>query len=165
AAGFIIMAGLTRPIETTYLQQMTYLLALDGALSEEDKKNLDEIKAAAAKIKALTEEDAAKDERFLNASARYWLDLRGYVPADAVRKVRAPLLILQGSRDYQVTTEDFENWKKALEGRGDVVFKLYRTLNHLFIEGSGVPTPAEYTQKAGNVAEEVVEDIAAWIRR
>lgn len=165
AAGFIILAGLTRPIDRTYLQQMTYLLALDGSLSDEDKTKLDEIKTLLDKIKGLTEADAERGERILSASPRYWLDLRDYVPTDAVRGVRAPLLILQGSRDYQVTTEDFENWKAALAGRSDVTFKLYRTLNHLFIQGSGIPTPAEYTQKAGNVALEVVEDIAAWIKR
>ena len=165
AAGLIIMAGLTRPIDATYLRQMTYLFALDGSLSEDDRSKLEEIKGQLAGIRALTEADAEKGERILNASARYWLDLRDYIPAETVRKVRAPLLILQGSRDYQVTTEDFENWKNALAGRDDVVFKLYPKLNHLFIEGAGIPTPAEYTQKAGNVAVYVVEDIAAWIKR
>jgi len=165
AAGFIIMAGLTRALEDTYVQQMTYLFGLDGSLSDDDKTKLDEIKAQAARIKALTEADTGKDERFLNAAPRYWLDLRDYRPAEAVKKVSRPLLILQGSRDYQVTTVDFENWKTALAGRNDVAFKLYPKLNHLFIEGKGVPTPAEYTQMAGNVALYVIEDIAAWIKR
>jgi dienelactone hydrolase len=165
AAGFVIMAGLTRPVGETYLRQMTYLLALDGSLSDDDKSNLAEIKGQLARLKSLTEADAEKGERILNASARYWIDLEGYAPAEAVLKVRAPLLVLQGSRDYQVTTEDFEGWKKALAGRPNVVFRLYPKLNHLFIEGAGIPTPAEYTQKAGNVSAEVIEDIAAWIKR
>ena len=165
AAGFIIMAGLTRALEDTYVQQMTYLFGLDGSLSDDDRVKLDEIKAQAARIKSLTEADTGKDERILNAAPRYWLDLREYRPAETVKRVSKPLLILQGSRDYQVTIEDFENWKKALAGRSDVEFKLYPKLNHLFIEGKGIPTPAEYTQTAGNVAPYVVEDIAAWIKR
>ncbi len=165
AAGFIIMAGLTRALEDTYVQQMTYLFGLDGSLSADDKTKLEDIKQQAARIKALTEADAGKDERFLNAAPAYWLDLRGYIPAEVVKKVSKPLLVLQGSRDYQVTIEDFENWKKALAGRNDVEFKLYPKLNHLFIEGKGIPTPAEYTQLAGSIALYVIEDIAAWIKR
>jgi len=165
AAGFIIMAGLTRPVEDTMIQQMTYLFGLDGSLSDDDKAKLAELKRQAEQIKALTEADVGKEERLMNAAPAYWLDLRDDRPAEAVRKVVKPLLVLQGSRDYQVTMEDFNAWKTALAGRSDVEFKLYPRLNHLFSEGKGLPTPAEYTQMAGNVAPYVIEDIAAWIKR
>ncbi|OGD14097.1 MAG: hypothetical protein A2V76_06700 [Candidatus Aminicenantes bacterium RBG_16_63_14] len=75
------------------------------------------------------------------------------------------MLILQGGRDYQVTTEDLENWKAALGGRKDVEFHLYPKLNHLFFEGQGLITPLEYVQKHGSVAGYVVEDIANWIEK
>jgi hypothetical protein len=35
------------------------------------------------------------------------------------------MLILQGERDYQVTMEDFANWRKALSSRKDVRFMAY----------------------------------------
>ncbi|HJX28046.1 MAG TPA: hypothetical protein VJ885_09045, partial [Thermoanaerobaculia bacterium] len=72
------------------------------------------------------------------------------------------LLILQGERDYQVTMADFEAWKRALAGRKDVTFKSYPVLNHLFMEGEGKSAPLEY-QKAGHVAQAVIEDVAGWI--
>ncbi|MEW5901531.1 MAG: alpha/beta fold hydrolase [Acidobacteriota bacterium] len=164
-AGYIVMAGLTRPLDLTYLQQMTYLHQLDGELSEEDKKQLEEIKSAIAKIEALQDSDKESGEKLLNAPPAYWLDLRGYYPPDLALKVSRPMLILQGKRDYQVTTLDFENWQKALSGRSDVEFRLYPKLNHLFIEGQGIPTPNEYTLIHGNVAEEVISDIEAFIRK
>jgi hypothetical protein len=164
-AGFIIMAGLTRPVEDTYLQQMTYLYALDGSLSEEDKTKLDEIKAQVIKIKNLMESDVSSGERLLNAPPKYWLDLRGYYPPELVKNIQQPILILQGSRDYQVTLEDFENWKKALETKKNVEFKLYPKCNHLFFEGKGLTTPAEYLQVAGNVADNVINDLANWIKK
>jgi hypothetical protein len=71
-------------------------------------------------------------------------------------------LILQGERDYQVTTDDFAQWKAALGARPDVVLKSYPALNHLFIAGTGKSLPGEYLQ-AGHVAADVVSDIAAWI--
>ncbi len=164
-AGFIIMAGLTRPLEETYLQQMTYLANLDGQLSEDDKKQLDEINKTVAKIQSLKETDIGSGEKLINAPPSYWLDLRGYSPPDVALKIEKPMLILQGSRDYQVTAKDFENWKKALDGRPGAEFRLYPKLNHLFFEGQGIPNPNEYTLIHGCVAEYVIADIAAFIQK
>jgi len=164
-AGFIVMAGLTRPLEEAYLKQVGYLLNLDGTLSVDDKKQLEELKAQNDKIKAFQEADANSDLKIMNAPVRYWLDLRGYYPPEAAQKINRPMLILQGNRDYQVTAEDFGNWKKSLGSRDDVEFKLYPKLNHLFFEGQGFPTPNEYMLTHGTVAEYVIIDIAAWIKK
>ncbi len=144
---------------------MTYILSLDGSLSDDDKKQLEGIQLQVNKIKAFKDADAASEIRILNALPKYWLDLRGYNPAEAALKISRPILILQGSRDYQVTTEDFENWKKALRPKDNAAFKLYPKLNHLFFEGQGLPTPNEYVQIHGSVAEYVIIDIAAWIKK
>ena len=60
--------------------------------------------------------------------------------------------------------DNFAAWKQALAGRPAVTFKAYPKLNHLFIEGEGKSTPAEYG-KPGHVSEAVIADIAAWIRK
>lgn len=72
------------------------------------------------------------------------------------------MLVLQGGRDYQVTLDDLRGWEAALSGRRDVRFRVFPDLNHLFITGQGRPTPTEY-QIPGHVAQEVIEEIAAWI--
>jgi dienelactone hydrolase len=163
-AGFISMAGLTRPLDDTILRQMSYLYALaGGAGSEEDKKKLQDIKDAVAKVKALTDADKGSTAKLLGAMPDYWLDLRGYVPAEVAKSVKKPMLFLQGDRDYQVQTVDLDNWKAALGSRADVEFHLYPKLNHLFYAGEGILTPLEYVQKHGSVAAEVVTDIANWI--
>ena len=59
---------------------------------------------------------------------------------------------------------DFYGWKKELGGRPGVVLKSYPALNHLFSPGEGRSTPAEY-EKPGHVAAEVVEDIAAFVKK
>jgi uncharacterized protein len=165
-AGFISLAGLTRLLDDTILHQMTYLYGLaGGAVSEEDKNRLEGIKADVARIKALTAADLGSTVRLLGAMPAYWLDLRGYNPPELAKSVAKPMLILQGGRDYQVTAEDLENWKKALGSRKDVEFRLYPKLNHLFFEGQGVITPAEYVQRHGSVAPYVIDDIAGWIER
>lgn len=163
-AGFIIMAGLTRPVDETIIQQMTYLLNLGGP-SEESRKKLQEYRALMDKVKALKESDRGSKEMILGGAPGYWLDMRGYDPPAMAKAVPEPLLILQGGRDYQVTKQDFENWEKALSGRPDVTFKFYPKANHLFFEGQGLITPNEYQYVHGSVALEVVNDITAWIQK
>lgn len=123
-----------------------------------------EFSEAVDKIKNFKPSDIeTTSENILGAPAAYWLDLRGYNPAYEAAKIKRPMLILQGGRDYQVTKEDFKNWKEALASRKEVKFKLYPQLNHLFIPGKGKIMPAEYN-KAGHVAEVVIEEIGSWIK-
>ncbi len=165
-AGFISLAGLTRPLDDTIVRQMTYLYGLAGdTLSDDDQKRLEDIKAQVAKVKALTDADRGSTAKFLGAMPAYWLDVRGYDPPETAKAVRKPMLFLQGERDYQVQTADLENWRKALGARKDVEFRLYPKLNHLFYEGEGVLIPLEYMQKHGSVAPYVIEDIAAFIAK
>jgi hypothetical protein len=72
------------------------------------------------------------------------------------------MLIMQGERDFQVTMKDFGLWKSALASRENVTFHSYSSLNDLFIKGEGKGSPAEY-HNPGNVAPEVVDDIASWL--
>jgi dienelactone hydrolase len=164
-AGFIIMAGTARPLEDVILEQFTYIFSLDGVITDAEKAGLEQLKSQVAKVKdpRLSAETSAADLP-LGIPAAYWLDLRGYQPAETAKELTQPMLILQGGRDYQVTDADFQLWKKALSSRENIEFKFYEGLNHLFMEGQGKSTPAEYEQ-AGNVSKEVIGDIAEWIKQ
>lgn len=162
-AGFVVLAGLTRPLEETIVQQTTYISSLDGAITEDEMTQIEELKLRADRVKdpKLSADTPATDLPF-EVAAAYWLDLRGYQPHELAKELKQRMLILHGGRDYQVTSVDFENWKKSLAGRPNVVLKEYPKLNHLFIEGEGLSSPAEYNIP-GHVAAEVITDIAEWI--
>ena len=162
-AGLIVMAGPARSIEDAMLEQTKYIAMADGTISSEEQARVEEVAALAAKVKALTPADANSAASISGAPAAYWLDLRGYDAPAAAKALKQPLLVLQGQRDYQVTPAEFEKWKVALAGHGAVTFRDYPALNHLFIAGTGKSLPAEY-QTPGHVAEEVVADIAAFIK-
>lgn len=163
-AGFIVMAGSARPLEDVILEQTTYLSSLGGAATPEAKKSLDQVRAQVQQVKALQPGGATKAAMFImGASPDYWLDLRGYDPAEAAKQIAKPMLILQGGRDYQVTMEDYKRWQAALNGKEGVAFKLYADLNHLFVTGRGQSQPSEY-YLPGRVAPLVIEDIAAWVK-
>lgn len=162
-AGLISLAGATRPLEDAILEQYAYIFSLDGNISAEEENLLNQAKADAAKVKSLKPEDAKSGVTIFGAPASYWLDLFGYDPPKLAQTLQQPLLILHGERDYQVTMKDFERWQAALATKKNVSFKLYPALNHLLISGTGRSTPSEYAQ-AGHVDEQVIADIAAWIK-
>ena len=163
-AGLIIMAGITRPLEDTILDQFTYLYSLSGTMTEQQKAELETLKEKVARLKdpEISDNISPKDLP-LGIPVNYWLDLRDHKPLEAVKTLKMPLLIIQGERDYQVLkTKDFESWKTALKHRSNVTFKLFPKLNHLFIEGEGKSTPQEYMIE-GHIDEDVINTIEQWI--
>jgi len=98
------------------------------------------------------------------APATYWLDLKDYNPVEKAKRLGIPMLILQAERDFQVGMTDFGLWKAGLGNAPGVALKSYPKLNHLFIAGEGKSTPAEYG-KPGHVSVEVVDDIAAFVKK
>jgi dienelactone hydrolase len=164
AAGFVVLAGTSRPLEDVILEQYEYLFGLDGSLSDEEQQELVKLRAQIARVKDPKLAPAADASQLpLGVPAAYWLDLRGYRPAEAATRIDKPLLVLQGGRDYQVTQADYAGWQTALAGRANVTFKLYPKLNHLFVKGEAKSRPADY-QVPGHVEVGVIGDIAEWIK-
>jgi dienelactone hydrolase len=163
-AGVLLLAGPSRSMADVLIEQVEYILSLDAKPSEEQKAAVARIKAQAPKLKDPNlSPDTPAEEMPLGQSAVYWLSLRDLSPVETAVKIKQPILVLQGGRDYQVTMEDFDGWKKALAARKDATLKSYPKLNHLFAEGVGKAKPAEY-QEEGHVAKEVVDDVAAWVK-
>ncbi|MHB9150639.1 MAG: alpha/beta hydrolase [Thermoleophilia bacterium] len=162
-AGLMLLAVPTRPFEDLVLAQVQYLAALDGSVSAEEQAQIDSLKPQIALVKdPAVSGDVAATQLPLGIAAPYWLDLRGYHPEQVAASLTVPLLVLQGARDYQVTTDDFEAWKTALDSRDDARLVLYPDLNHLFMTGQGMSTPTEYEQP-GHVDAQVIRDISSWI--
>jgi len=165
-AGLIVMAGMTIPFEDEILRQIIYLNSLTGTPSAAQRADVETLKTQVARVKdpALSEQTPATDLP-LGITPAYWLDLRGYQPAELAKSLTMPILVLQGERDYQVTPElDYKGWQTALSGKANATLKLYPGLNHLFISGTGQPNPQEYNS-VGHVSPVVIEDIAKWVKQ
>jgi fermentation-respiration switch protein FrsA (DUF1100 family) len=162
-AGVVLLAAPSRPMSEVVRDQARSLLE-PGATEAQRLAAPGVLKEASALADVYAGRPGPPSGLILGAPVSYWLDLRSYFPLEAARSLGRPLLILQGERDYQVSMADFAGWKKELGGRPGVALKSYPTLNHLFAAGEGRSTPAEY-EKPGHVAAEVVEDIAAFVKK
>ncbi len=156
-AGVVILAGSARPLQRVLEDQLTYLEGIESGAAA--REQIGAMRKEAARIDAITPQTSGL---VLGAPAAYWLDLAEYEPAVAARALPQRLLVLHGERDYQVTAADYAVWREALAGRRDAQLRAYAKLNHLFIAGEGRSTPAEY-QTAGRVADEVIDDISAFV--
>lgn len=164
-AGIIIMAGITRSLEDTILEQYTYLYNLDGKITEQQKDELKSLKLKVEKVKNLEISDNVSPQDLpLGVPVAYWKDLMENNQVKIAGSLKIPILILQGGRDYQVLeSKDFKGWKNALNNHDNVQFKLFPKLNHLFIEGEGKSTPQEYMNE-GHVNSEAIKTIINWIK-
>lgn len=158
-AGIVVMAGNTRPPEELVVDQLDHLVAFGAATAAQAAA----VKADVAKLRALKPgAPEAESATLLGAPLSYWLAFRGIDPPAEAKKLGLPILVLAGGRDYQVTSKDLDGWKAALGSDPRATIRLFPALNHLFVEGAGPSTPAEY-EKTGHVAPEAVEAIAAWM--
>jgi fermentation-respiration switch protein FrsA (DUF1100 family) len=162
-AGVVLLAAPSRPMSDVIGDQARSLLE-PGAPEAQRLMAPGILKEANALADLYAGRPGPPSGLILGASASYWLDLKSQLPLDAARSLGKPILVLQGERDYQVSMADFYGWKKELGGRQGVVLKSYPALNHLFSPGEGRSSPAEY-EKPGHVAAEVVDDIAAFVKK
>lgn len=164
-AGLIILAGSARPMEDIIYEQMEYLFSIDNKLTDDEQAQLKQLRTLVQRIKNMDiKQDAGTlPPTILGVPASYWLDLRDYEPAKEAAKLSIPILILQGGRDYQVTMADFEVWQASLSTRKNVAFKLFPSLNHLFMHGEEKSQPSEYDQP-GHVHKSVIVSISDWIQ-
>jgi hypothetical protein len=151
-AGIVMMAPAGRKLPQMVVEQVRFLgQAPPGQLAqlERDADQLSAHKMPPAQI-------------FFGAPASYYYDLDARHEVAIARSLGLPILILHGSRDYQVLDEDIRYWQSGLKGDAEVRLKTFPGLNHLFIAGAGKPTPAEY-YAPGHVDAAVIGRIASFI--
>ncbi len=158
--GIVILAGPTRGIEDLLINQTRYIANIDGIIDENESYQIDLIEKQVQKIKQL---NMSENEIVFGAYKIYWEDLNQYNPVETANNLSIHILILQGERDYQVTLYDFNKWLNSIGSKENVEFRLYPSLNHLFITGSGDSIPDEYLEE-GHVEKKVIDDISTWIK-
>lgn len=157
----IMLAGNARQLDELIIEQYNYLYKLNPSdeMKIEIKKLNNQVTLLNSKSFNLS---MSKENLPLYLSAHYWKSILDYYPLKEVKKIKIPMLILQGERDYQVTIKDFELWKKSLKKNKQSFFINYPELNHFFMKSAKISSPEEYKIK-GNVESIVIQDIYNFI--
>jgi pimeloyl-ACP methyl ester carboxylesterase len=167
-AGVIMLAAAAEPLATALLRQVNYLATLPGAIGANARAELPGIAQEAAEVAspAVLRKDPPGKVLLGGAGPAYFLSGFAYNEVATARSIISqPLLFLQGDRDYQVTVaNDLDVWLRGLRGRAGVTVVQFPDADHLFLDGSGPPTPLDY-QTAGHVDPAVIATIASWIGR
>lgn len=161
--GWIALAAHDRPLENLIVDQVHHILSNTPGAEGVAKKHIDAIEKQAEKVRSRNyDENTPATELPAGITADWFISVRDYHPASMAVSLPGKWLFLQGGRDYQVTVKDLESFRNAFKEKKNAYFRVYDSLNHLFMTGEGICMPAEY-DKEGTVAAEVISDIADFI--
>ena len=122
-------------------------------MSPEQLKDLNTIQQLSAQISSMT--------------SPWYLHFMRYDPAQDLKKLKCPVLALNGEKDIQVDAAmNLTAIQERVTGNGNknVTVKAYPNLNHLF-QTCKKGTLAEYGQLEETINPEVLKDIIEWIRK
>ena len=97
----------------------------------------------------------------------WFRDFLAYDPKEALRKVKCPVLALNGEKDLQVPPkENLAAIKEALQSGGNTNFKVIEipNLNHLF-QTANTGALTEYAQIEETISPKVLEIIGDWLKK
>jgi alpha-beta hydrolase superfamily lysophospholipase len=166
-AAIVLMAGTATSLDSVIIEQ-TVSTALeaggDSADLAEAREMMEEFSQAIREGRDLEETDLPPGLKALE-SARKWLqEHMQHDPLATIRRVQAPVLIVNGGQDIQVSPEHARRLGAALEeaGHPDYEVKIFSRLNHLFAVSRGEGA-AEYADPNAAVDSEFLSYLADWL--
>ena len=166
-AGLIIMAGSPRKLEEIILDQNEAALrSTKGFVNWIVKKQVAKFRAMFDGMYELSDEEAKKKKMGNGTTLYYFKEMGEHAASVYLSSCEMPILIMQGEKDFQATTEkDFAAYKQLLAEKENVTFRLYENLSHAFVPsvyGDIMKAKQEYNVEQ-HISEEVIADIANWI--
>lgn len=110
--------------------------------------------------------DQLVEQQFGQIGSKWFRRFLVLDPRDFLKKVKCPVLAINGSKDLQVPpSQNLGEIEKALKAGGntDVTVKELPELNHLF-QHSTTGAPSEYSTIEETFAPEALDIVTAWIR-
>lgn len=192
-AFIISMAGMMASAKTTLLYQIDALYQQDTSLSAEEKaesvrisetlyttieqaRSVKEASERCGKLlqdysRGMSEEQQQKlnmtqagiFQTMRTVSSPWFYELFRLNQPKYLKKVKCPVLALNGKKDVQVEWEsNFSVLEQKLPKKTNLTTHAYERLNHLFQPcETGLPT--EYGQIETSISEEVLRDIEQWL--
>lgn len=138
---------------------------MHGASDEEQLEAIQDLmRAQGAQLEESAMRQAAQ-QQLLQMKSPWMTYFLKYDPRPVLRRVKCPVLAINGSLDLQVPAdENLAEIERALTeaGNGDLTTRKLEGLNHLFQHATN-GTPAEYSTIEETFAVEALDLIAEWI--
>ncbi|HSJ06088.1 MAG TPA: alpha/beta fold hydrolase [Longimicrobiales bacterium] len=150
-AGIVLIAGPSRTGRRIIEYQQQYAVEHAGTVAPEARDSV----LAAARVQL---DEVAARQPWMG----FFLE---YDPLPTARRVRTPVLILQGATDRQVTADQAGELAAAFRegGNADVAVVVFDDINHLMLRDSD-GDPAGYSSlEDRRVAQEVLEALVDWV--
>ncbi len=160
AAGYIMMAASARPLDELMREQIEFLYSLMPEVTQEQEVQKNDTFEELEKLQDL--DSLAEDEQVLGAYPAYWKWLADYDILKAAKKIKKPVLLLQGEEDYQVTMKDLKIWKDAFGEMKNWKMISYPGLTHTFTPGQKTEGSEVYSHEE-KVQKDVIKDIALFV--
>jgi len=154
-AALVVMAGPAKPMAQVLRDQFAWRVESAPDLTPAERDSL--------RTMALQQAD-----EMANAPVPWLRWARDWDPLPTARRVRAPVLILQGAVDRQITAGQADTLGAAMRAAGnrDVTVRVFPHLNHLFVLSPTDGSPAEYAALTDvRVPAEVLDTLATWLQR
>jgi uncharacterized protein len=160
-AAVVLMAGVAKRGADVSFEQQEDMLQSDTTMTEARRDSLRQQQKEAVKTFLAGGELPGQ-------KATAWVrEYFSYDPLPTIRKVKQPLLILQGERDRQVLQAHAAMLADAARASGNksVTVKVFPTLNHLFLP-SKTGSFSEYSHLETSVVPDVVLDtLTGWVTK
>lgn len=156
ADAYISLAGAGRTIDAIIVEQIEKKAPF---LKEEVQKNLESLKNG--KIFELKNQMLAS--LFRESVQPYMISWIKYNPQNEIKKLQIPVLILNGTKDLQVTVSEAELLKKA---KPEAKLAIIEDMNHIFkeIKGDNSENMKSYTDPNLPVTVKLVTTITLFIK-
>ena len=159
-AAIILLAGCARPVDRVALEQSIYQTALQRPIDPNDSNSLPEIfRTILQRFEAARNEKAPASGPDANAWFREHINSD---PSALARRVKCPVLILNGERDALVLAHNAIELAQALIAGGNkqVRLRIFPNLTHLFTPAS--PDRNEPPQQTTIVSAEMLQTVSDW---
>ncbi len=155
--GFVSLAGAGQTIDNVITEQIQKTAPM---FTDDTKRVFSVLKEG----KTTTDYPAALASVFDISVQRFIANWMSYNPQEEIKKLDMPILIVNGTKDLQVSVEEA---KLLNDSAKNSELKLIDKMNHVLfiIEGDDQENAKSYNDHAGKVSEELINTIVAFIKK
>jgi len=157
ADGFISLSGAGQSIDNVIIDQVAKTAPM---FTEDSKRVLGILKEG----NTTTDYPPALASIFDISIQPFMASWMKYNPTEEIQKLKMPILIINGTKDLQVKTEEATLLNAAAK---DSELKLIEKMNHVLfiIEGDDQENAKSYNDQAGKVSQELIDHIIKFINK